>query len=76
MGFVTSNTHCTKQFYDFQILRNLEDMEAQVRFIVAQYLVTRPDFKNRVVEFVRENSPEHWRQNNWHEKHMAFHKVG
>ena len=22
-----------------------------------------------------QNSPEHWRQNNWHEKHMAFHKV-
>lgn len=25
-------------------------------------------------EFVKENSPEHWKQNNWHEKHLAFHQ--
>ncbi|KAK7495937.1 hypothetical protein BaRGS_00012927 [Batillaria attramentaria] len=57
------------------VLRNLENMEAQVRFLIIQFLVLRPEFKNRVIDFVRENSPEHWRQTNWHEKHMAFHKA-
>ena len=37
-----------------QALRNLEDTEAQVRFIIIQYLITRSEFKNRVVDFVRE----------------------
>ncbi|PVD23184.1 hypothetical protein C0Q70_16447 [Pomacea canaliculata] len=53
-------------------LRNLEDTEARVCFIILQFLVTRNEFKNRVIDF---NSPEHWRQNNWHEKHIAFHKA-
>ena len=22
-----------------------------------------------------QNSPEHWLQSNWHEKHMTFHRV-
>lgn len=39
-------------------------------------LLLRPnEFKNRVYDFVKENSPEHWKQNNWHEKHMAFQNV-
>ncbi|KAK7100374.1 mediator of RNA polymerase II transcription subunit 23-like isoform X2 [Littorina saxatilis] len=63
------------RFFLCLVLRNLEDTEAQVRFIIIQYLITRNEFKSRVVDFVRENSPEHWRQNNWHEKHMAFHKA-
>lgn len=56
-------------------LRSFEGNEAQVCFFIIQMLLVRPnEFKNRVYEFVRENSPEHWRQSNWHEKHLAFHR--
>lgn len=37
-------------------------------------LMKAHEFRNRVVEFVKENSPDHWKQNNWYEKHMAFHQ--
>ncbi|KAL8625637.1 hypothetical protein ACOMHN_043912 [Nucella lapillus] len=63
------------RFFLCLVLRNLEDTEGQVRFLLIQYLITRSEFKSRVVDFVRENSPEHWRQSNWHEKHMAFHRA-
>ncbi|XP_041358001.1 mediator of RNA polymerase II transcription subunit 23-like [Gigantopelta aegis] len=57
------------------VLRNLEGKEAQIKFLIVQLLLLNvAEFKNRVHEFVKENSPEHWLQNNWHEKHMAFHK--
>ncbi|XP_023222818.1 mediator of RNA polymerase II transcription subunit 23-like [Centruroides sculpturatus] len=56
-------------------LRSFEGNEAQVCFFIIQMLLVRPnEFKNRVYEFVRENSPEHWRQSNWHEKHLVFHR--
>lgn len=38
-------------------------------------LLKTSDFPNRVADFVREMSPEHWKQNNWHEKHIALHRV-
>ncbi|XP_054154034.1 mediator of RNA polymerase II transcription subunit 23-like [Oppia nitens] len=56
-------------------LRSFEGNEAQVCFFIIHMLLLRPqEFKNRVYEFVKENSPEHWKQSNWHEKHMAFNR--
>ncbi|XP_014210784.1 mediator of RNA polymerase II transcription subunit 23-like isoform X2 [Copidosoma floridanum] len=56
-------------------LRTLEGNEAQVCFFVIQLLLLKAaEFRNRVVEFVKENSPDHWKQSNWHEKHLAFHR--
>ena len=59
-----------------QALRCLEGSELQVCFFIIQIILLKPpDFKTRVNEFVLENSPEHWLQTNWHEKHIAFHQV-
>lgn len=59
----------------FQALRTLEGNEAQVCFFIIQLLLLKAaEFRNRVVEFVKENSPDHWKQSNWHEKHLAFHR--
>ncbi|XP_051162012.1 mediator of RNA polymerase II transcription subunit 23 [Leptopilina boulardi] len=56
-------------------LRTQEGNEAQVCFFIIQLLLLKAtEFRNRVQEFVRENSPEHWKQSNWHEKHLAFHR--
>uniref|UniRef100_UPI00358E3817 mediator of RNA polymerase II transcription subunit 23 isoform X2 n=1 Tax=Myxine glutinosa TaxID=7769 RepID=UPI00358E3817 len=56
-------------------LRCHEGNEAQVCFFIIQLLLLKPsDFRNRVNDFVKENSPEHWLQNDWHSKHMAYHK--
>ena len=54
-------------------LRPLEGNEAQVCcFIIQLLLLKTPQFRSRVQEFVKDNSSEHWRQNAWHEKHLAF----
>ncbi|KAL3868089.1 hypothetical protein ACJMK2_040926 [Sinanodonta woodiana] len=56
-------------------LRNLENNEVQICFVIIyQILFRSAEFKNRVTDFIRENSPEHWLQSSWHDKHMAFHK--
>ncbi|XP_008216793.1 mediator of RNA polymerase II transcription subunit 23 isoform X2 [Nasonia vitripennis] len=56
-------------------LRTLEGNEAQVCFFIIQLLLLKAaEFRNRVAEFVKENSPDHWKQSNWHEKHLAFHR--
>ncbi|XP_058805221.1 mediator of RNA polymerase II transcription subunit 23-like isoform X2 [Phymastichus coffea] len=56
-------------------LRTLEGNEAQVRFYIIQLLLLKAtDFRNRVSDFVHDNSPDHWKQSNWHEKHLAFHR--
>ncbi|CAH0390346.1 unnamed protein product [Bemisia tabaci] len=56
-------------------LRTQEGNEAQVCFFIIQLLLFKAsEFRNRVQEFVAENSPEHWKQSNWHEKHLAFHR--
>lgn len=44
-------------------------------FIIQMLLLKPSEFKTRALEFVSENSPEHWKQSNWHEKHMAFLRV-
>ncbi|KAL1455985.1 hypothetical protein WDU94_000744 [Cyamophila willieti] len=55
-------------------LRTQEGSEAQVCFFIIQLLLFKAaEFRNRVSEFVKENSPEHWKQSDWHEKHLAFH---
>ncbi|XP_046734323.1 mediator of RNA polymerase II transcription subunit 23 [Diprion similis] len=56
-------------------LRTQEGSEAQVCFFIIQLLLLKAvEFRNRVQEFAKENSPEHWKQSNWHEKHLAFHR--
>ncbi|XP_064486798.1 mediator of RNA polymerase II transcription subunit 23-like isoform X1 [Ornithodoros turicata] len=56
-------------------LRSFEGNEIQVCFFIIQMLLIRPsEFKNRVSDFVKDNSPEHWKQTDWHEKHLAFHR--
>lgn len=56
-------------------LRTLEGNEAQVSFCIIQLLLLKTsEFRNRLQEFVNNNSPEHWKQNNWHERHLAFHQ--
>lgn len=57
------------------VLRTQEGSEAQVCFFIIQLLLLKAaELRNRVQEFVKENSPEHWKQSNWHEKHLAFHR--
>ncbi|XP_066249832.1 mediator of RNA polymerase II transcription subunit 23 [Euwallacea similis] len=54
-------------------LRTLEGSEAQVcSFIIQLVLLKATEFRNRVTDFVRENTKDHWNQTNWHEKHMEF----
>lgn len=48
-------------------LRSPEGNEAQVCFCIIQLLLLKsPEFRSRVHEFVKENSPDHWKQNNWY----------
>lgn len=56
-------------------MRTLEGDEAQVcPYIIQLLLLKASEFRTRVSEFVKENSPDHWNQSNWHEKHIAFHR--
>ncbi|XP_022090298.1 mediator of RNA polymerase II transcription subunit 23-like isoform X2 [Acanthaster planci] len=56
-------------------LRNHEGSEAQVCFFIIQLLLLKPvEFRNRVNDFIKENSPEHWLQSDWHTKHMNYHR--
>ncbi|MGH0155386.1 UNVERIFIED_CONTAM: hypothetical protein FKN15_066795 [Acipenser sinensis] len=56
-------------------MRSHEGNEAQVCYFIIQLLLLKPnDFRNRVSDFVKENFPEHWMQNDWHTKHMNYHK--
>ncbi|MGH0148447.1 UNVERIFIED_CONTAM: hypothetical protein FKN15_061335 [Acipenser sinensis] len=57
-------------------MRSHEGNEAQVCYFIIQLLLLKPnDFRNRVSDFVKENFPEHWMQNDWHTKHMNYHKL-
>ncbi|MGH0139877.1 UNVERIFIED_CONTAM: hypothetical protein FKN15_076414 [Acipenser sinensis] len=59
-----------------QAMRSHEGNEAQVCYFIIQLLLLKPnDFRNRVSDFVKENFPEHWMQNDWHTKHMNYHKA-
>ncbi|XP_051511050.1 mediator of RNA polymerase II transcription subunit 23-like [Myxocyprinus asiaticus] len=56
-------------------MRSHEGNEAQVCYFIIQLLLLKPnDFRNRVSDFVKENTPEHWLQSDWHTKHMTYHK--
>nr|XP_023028639.1 mediator of RNA polymerase II transcription subunit 23 [Leptinotarsa decemlineata] len=54
-------------------LRTQEGSEAQVcSFIIQLVLLKATEFRNRVQDFVKDNSPDHWLQTNWHERHLEF----
>ncbi|XP_037977902.2 mediator of RNA polymerase II transcription subunit 23 [Plutella xylostella] len=54
---------------------NPDGNESQVCLFIIQLLLLKgSELRNRVQDFVKENSPEHWKQNNWYEKHLAFHR--
>lgn len=56
-------------------LRTQEGSEAQVcSFIIQLVLLKATEFRNRVQDFVKDNSPDHWNQTDWHEKHLEFHR--
>ncbi|XP_053964046.1 mediator of RNA polymerase II transcription subunit 23 [Anastrepha ludens] len=56
-------------------LRTQEGNEAQVCFLIIQLLLLKTsELRNRIQEFCKENHPDHWKQNNWHEKHLSFHQ--
>lgn len=57
-------------------LRCNEGNEAQVAFFIIQYLLIKPDdFRARVHSFVQDTkSAEHWTLNDWHVKHMNYHR--
>ncbi|CAH0547626.1 unnamed protein product [Brassicogethes aeneus] len=56
-------------------LRTQEGSEAQVCAFIIQLLLLKPsEFRNRLQDFVKDNSPDHWNQTNWHEKHLEFHR--
>lgn len=57
------------------VLRNHEGNEVQMCFYIIQIILLKtPEFRNRVQEFVKENTPDHWRQSNWYDNHMKFHQ--
>lgn len=51
----------------FQALRaNPDGNESQVCFYIIQLLLLKgSEVRNRALEFVKENSPEHWKQRDW-----------
>ncbi|XP_065161273.1 mediator of RNA polymerase II transcription subunit 23 [Atheta coriaria] len=56
-------------------LRTQEGPEAQVcSFIIQLVLLKATEFRNRVQEFVKDNSPDHWNQTSWHDRHLDFHR--
>ncbi|XP_017776006.1 PREDICTED: mediator of RNA polymerase II transcription subunit 23 [Nicrophorus vespilloides] len=56
-------------------LRTQEGSEAQVCSFIIQLVLLKPtEFRNRVQDFVKDNSPDHWNQVNWHERHLDFHR--
>ncbi|XP_037947513.1 mediator of RNA polymerase II transcription subunit 23-like [Teleopsis dalmanni] len=56
-------------------LRTQEGNEAQVCFLIIQLLLLKAsELRNRIQEFCKETNPDHWKQNNWYEKHLSFHQ--
>lgn len=49
------------------------DMPTAQFFVIQLLLIKSSHFRDRVIKFVENNSPEYWKQPNWHEKHVAFH---
>lgn len=57
-------------------LRSFDGNEAQVMFFIIQSLLLQfPEFRDRVNDFVRENSPEHWKEHDYAEKQALFQRV-
>ncbi|XP_054718227.1 mediator of RNA polymerase II transcription subunit 23-like [Uloborus diversus] len=81
LKLLTSSFHQKQELSQEEVnigkaLRSFEGNEAQVCFFIIHMLLIRPnDFKNRVYDFVKDNSPEHWKQSDWHEKHLMFHRM-
>lgn len=49
-----------------QAIRTQEGNEAQVCLYIIQLLLLKSnDFRVQVVDFIKENSPDHWKQSNW-----------
>ncbi|KAK7070435.1 Mediator of RNA polymerase II transcription subunit 23 [Halocaridina rubra] len=62
----SQNTKYYHYFSSLQALRTQEGSEAHVCFFIIQLLLLKPpELRNRVTDFVKENSPDHWKQNNW-----------
>lgn len=58
---------CYNSWLFFQAIRTQEGNEAQVCFYIIQLLLLKSkEFHNQMVDFVRENSPDHWKQSNWY----------
>nr|XP_009858310.1 mediator of RNA polymerase II transcription subunit 23-like isoform X1 [Ciona intestinalis] len=57
-------------------LRSSEANDVQVAFFIIQYLLIKPDdFLNRVRSFDHDvENLDHWMQDDWHAKHMAYHQ--
>ena len=54
-------------------LRSFADgNNSKVCLLICMLLLERTEFKNRVEVFVKENSPEHWKQSDFHSRHTAF----
>jgi mediator of RNA polymerase II transcription subunit 23 len=53
--------------------QNQMDMPTAQVFVIQLLLIKSSHFRDRVAKFVENNSPEYWKQSNWHEKHLAFH---
>lgn len=54
---------------------NIDGNECQVCLYIIQLLLLKSsELRNRAQDFVKENSPEHWKQSNWYDKHLAFHR--
>jgi len=54
-------------FFYVKALRANEGNEAQVCFFIIHMLMVKPpEFRNRIHEFVSNNSPEHWKLNDWY----------
>ena len=55
------------------VLRNFEGNEAHVCLFTIQHLLLKTnDFKCRVEDYGRDNSPDYWKQSNWHERQYEF----
>lgn len=57
-----------------QVFRPSDNSEAQVCFYVIQSLLLKTQFRTRLMEFVTDNSPEYWKQNNL-DRNLQFHQT-
>lgn len=56
-------------------LRPHDEKNSQICFYIIKYLLLQPtEFKVRVKKFVEDNTAQHWNQNDWHDRHIAYHE--